>query len=361
MRRRVAIAAKERVEFDIDFRMLESFGVYRLRPKTKRSVGKLHNLVVYISRSGQRIIAFNKAQQEVADELVTFFLKLKQDTGVRWNSVYTITLYCARWRKPSDSTYNLHDDQLDQQDWEELRHFEELLKPFHTVTKRVEGHASDGSFGAVWEVLPAFDHLFNKLSKAELEVNQDPSLFTDHYINCINAGFAKLKEYYGLTDRSSLYLLVIALHPGKRFRWFENQCRYNKGGRRDIANAKSAVKLLWQRWLDDLPTELITPTESETSALRALALSMKHIRDDCSEDEDYIAAFGSYSTVIKSSKQRQDKETELDQFMTALHDITGYEERPLLWWIERGESLYPTLVGLALTLFAIPGMSAECE
>jgi hypothetical protein len=47
--------------------------------------------------------------------------------------------------------------------------------------------------------------------------------------------------------------------------------------------------------------------------------------------------------------------------MTTHHDITCYEERPLLWWIERGELLYPTLAGLAFTLFAIPGMSAECE
>jgi hypothetical protein len=340
--------------------------------RKKGAIGRLHNLVVYISRSGQRIIAFNKAQQEVANELVTFFLKLKKDTGVRWNSVYTmirrslklekaLTLYCARWQKPKDSTYNLHDDQLDQQDWEELRHFEELLKPFHTVTKRVEGHASNGSFGAVWEVLPAFDYLFNKLSKAELEVNNDPSLFTDYYINCINAGFTKLKEYYSLTDKSRLYRAAVALHPGKRFQWFENQWRYNKGGHRDIANAKSAVKLLWQRWLDDLPTEPSSSTETDTSVLRALAPSTKHLDDDCSEDEDYIAAFGSYSTVSKSSKQRQDKESELDRFMTTHHDITCYEERPLLWWIERGELLYPTLAGLAFTLFAIPGMSAECE
>ncbi|TKA40663.1 hypothetical protein B0A49_12608, partial [Cryomyces minteri] len=47
-----------------------------------RAIGKLHNLVNYISRSGQRIIAFDKAQQEVADELVTFFIRLKKDTGL---------------------------------------------------------------------------------------------------------------------------------------------------------------------------------------------------------------------------------------------------------------------------------------
>lgn len=82
------------------------------------AVGKLHNLVDYISRSGRRIIAFNKAQQQVADELITFFLRLKKDTGVRWNSIYimihrtlklqpALDVYCVRLQKPKDSLYNL--------------------------------------------------------------------------------------------------------------------------------------------------------------------------------------------------------------------------------------------------------------
>lgn len=47
--------------------------------------------------------------------------------------------------------------------------------------------------------------------------------------------------------------------------------------------------------------------------------------------------------------------------VTAAHNIRDYEERPLDWWIDRGQTLYPTLAKLAFTLFAIPGMSAECE
>jgi hypothetical protein len=40
VQRRVTVAARERVEFDVDFQVLKSFGTYRLRPKTKRSVGE---------------------------------------------------------------------------------------------------------------------------------------------------------------------------------------------------------------------------------------------------------------------------------------------------------------------------------
>ena len=42
-------------------------------------------------------------------------------------------------------------------------------------------------------------------------------------------------------------------------------------------------------------------------------------------------------------------------------DISGYEERPLAWWQERGILIYPTLAILAFNLFSTPGMSAECE
>ena len=38
-----------------------------------------------------------------------------------------------------------------------------------------------------------------------------------------------------------------------------------------------------------------------------------------------------------------------------------HEERPLSWWQEVGEVLYPTLATLAYNLFSIPGMSSECE
>lgn len=42
-------------------------------------------------------------------------------------------------------------------------------------------------------------------------------------------------------------------------------------------------------------------------------------------------------------------------------DIRGYESRPLAWWKEVSERRYPTLARVAYNLFAVPGMSAECE
>ena len=42
-------------------------------------------------------------------------------------------------------------------------------------------------------------------------------------------------------------------------------------------------------------------------------------------------------------------------------DIRGSESKPLTWWKEVGEARYPALARVVYDLFAVPGMSAECE
>lgn len=136
--------------------------------RSKGGIGKLHNLVVYITRSNQRVQAFNRAQSDAADDLLVFYLCLTKDTGIRWNSVYTMIeralvpedalhLFGSRWSgsrtgERGDTEFS-REDILDTEDWEELRYFKVLLEPFYLVTKRVEGRASGGTHGAIWEVL----------------------------------------------------------------------------------------------------------------------------------------------------------------------------------------------------------------
>jgi hypothetical protein len=48
-----------------------------------------------------------------------------------------------------DNEYDLTLDFLKAQDWEELNHLEELLKPFNRVIKRVEGNTYIGSYGTL--------------------------------------------------------------------------------------------------------------------------------------------------------------------------------------------------------------------
>jgi hypothetical protein len=101
-----------------------------------------------------------------------------------------------------------------------------LLEPFYLVTKRVEGHASGGIHGAIWENLPAFELLYRELKRAQDETLADPEIYTDYHKHSINAALVKLRDYYSLTNRSRVYRAAVALHPGL-FLFFLNHTAFN--------------------------------------------------------------------------------------------------------------------------------------
>jgi hypothetical protein len=81
---------------------------------------------------------------------------------------------------------------LNATDWDELQQFEQLLKPFEKAIKRAEGNAITGSHGALWEVIPVMDYLFNTLKRHTDDVTAALGMYSDHYANCINHRFVKL-------------------------------------------------------------------------------------------------------------------------------------------------------------------------
>ena len=75
--------------FQKDFAGANDIGQFKLWRK-QGAIGKLYNLIVFLMRSDKRMQVFNAIQQEVADDLMHFCLKLKRGTGVRWYSVFTM-------------------------------------------------------------------------------------------------------------------------------------------------------------------------------------------------------------------------------------------------------------------------------
>jgi len=129
-------------------------------------------------------------------------------------------------------------------------------------------------------------------------------------------------------------------------------------GKRKIANAKTAVRRLWRSFLEEQQPIEVSNT---TSPQRILDDSDS---DDSADDEAYRVAFSSFTTpsAVATAKQKElERERELDDFQKASIELGGYRKQPLRWWIEKGSVLWPTLARLAFDLFAIPGMSAECE
>lgn len=346
----------------------EAFKIWRQRG----AIGHLHNLVTYITRKESRIRNFETAQRVTGNDVT---LQLIKDLGVRWNSTFAmieralklqpaIQRYCRQWTPADSDSYDLTSDFLDAKDWEELRHFEELLKPFMRATKRVEGNATSGTYGALWEVIPTMDYLFNKLKKHADEVTAKPSLFTDHYQHCLNHGFFKLSEYYTKIDDSRLYHAAVALNPCRRFHYFETAWKHNTDGHKAISNAKRQTRELFSEYLAKHPVALPAPP---------IGILLSTDLDD--DDDDWSNAFGDQTITIDHELQqlRQQQQSELNRFMDATLDTsltikvkglstrTSYINEPLQWWCDHGRHAYPTLSIMAFDLFAIPGMSSECE
>jgi hypothetical protein len=347
----------------------ESYALWRQRG----AIGHLHNLVSYISRSPRRLRAFEAAQKVDAGPLVQT-LHLVKDTGVRWNSTYymiqralrlqpALQKYCREWKPTTGETYDLKGDMLDPEDWEELRHFEELLQPFERATKRLEGNAYNGTHGALWEVIPTMDYLFIKLKKHADEVTENPHLFTDHYQACLDHGFFKLRDYFIKIDETPYYAAAVALHPYKRFTYFEDAWQNTVDSEASILAAKTTTRRLFDEYLKRACAESTSPPLARTTLFMS---------DD--EDEDWRTAFGDHTKEKERARgTRRKQETELERFMEDTHDTyfteisqgktltRSYLEEPLRWWRDVGQAAYPTLAIMAFDLFTMPGMSSECE
>ena len=88
------------------------------------AIGKLHNIVYYITRSDGRRRAFEAAQKVDSSDLT---LQLVRDIGMRWNSTYSMIQralrlkdalhrYCVQWTPTQSESYDLTRDLLDAKD-----------------------------------------------------------------------------------------------------------------------------------------------------------------------------------------------------------------------------------------------------
>ena len=70
-----------------------------------------------------------------------------RDNDTRWNSSYTMIHRALKLRLRLDTLLmkfadDFEDDTLSEDDWDQLKDLESILKPFQEVTKRLEGRAT---------------------------------------------------------------------------------------------------------------------------------------------------------------------------------------------------------------------------
>ena len=140
-------------------------------------VGKLHNCVVWINRSSQRLEEFERRQCVYQPDVKPLGLIESNDT--RWNSNKSEIERAVHLRNPIDDILqkevnewnkywakitknstqepperrrtkpSIVDDYLDDEDWDVITYYLEILNPLEEATMRLQGRSKDGRFDVI--------------------------------------------------------------------------------------------------------------------------------------------------------------------------------------------------------------------
>ena len=239
-------------------------------------------------------------------------------------------------------------------DWAVIEHLERILTDYEHTLLRLEGDGQirrrtggfEGSYGNVWDVLPAFEFLLGRLEyyKAVASDVPDPIQFKVG----VNAAWDKLNYYYSKLDETPIYYAAFALHPAKRWQGLEKMWESQ-----NISWITAAKKIVKDVWLEQYRGRAIrpdchspTPTPEPSSKRRKVNNFERFLNSNTSSPASPTDHFNGLD--------------EYDIWMAAIDEDDQYVEDPIAYWHSQRRR-YPRLSQMALDLVTIQAMSAECE
>jgi hypothetical protein len=170
------------------------------------------------------------------------------------------------------------------------------------------------------------DMLLDRLEKIKLDATSISSAF----YATVDAAWSKLNKYYTLTERSTIYVVAIILHPCMKLQYFQRHWSDHPDW---IDSARQQMEAVYLEYC-------VTDTIAQPSILR-------------SEMDDWF--FGNINET----------QSELDEYLAApvviLRGTETMETFNPVTWYEASKGSYPTLTAIACNIFAVPAMSAEAE
>lgn len=388
-------------------------------------VGKLRKIIKFIRSSPQRSESFKVLAQETDNqddwllhEESTAELQLTLSNDTRWNSTYLmidrairkknhIQSFLVQLQLSEGEGYGIPaEDFLTAEDWRLLAELKAVVEPLYFQTMRCQGWGEKGSFGYLWEILSGMEFLLDKLEgwKAFFDEPADEAItqsqsYPPHraqrserprrnrssrvrspelnmqalpphvqgefslgppsiaarlnivsddsrgYLRLsITNAWQKLNQYYTKLGESPLFAAAVILHPGRSLRWLET--RWNTGDQLAwLRDAKEGLEGYWTAWYRDQANNESPPRPaSRPQNLRAER-----------EDSEYGQWLG--TDLIRLRNGASDA-TELERYLRL--ELPIEIDNPITWWIDRRQQ-FPTLSTLALDLFSIPAMAADCE
>lgn len=339
-------------------------------------VGRLHNLMVWISRSNKATGMLRKLQEDDPDKNYPGTLDVILDNSTRWLSQYHMieralklrgyleeltheTIQSSKKLPRSRSKYAElrsplppcleEDNLLTEADWDALGWFRDILAMFDFCLRRLEGDGQirlrkggiEAQYGIIWQVAIAYEFLLTTLEKAKAEVVDRPE--PSYYASCINSAWVKLNKYYTKLDETPIYYAATVLHPG--IQWtFLTKAYGEKGGW--LQTARRLVQKLWDEEYRDLPALWEIASSNLPAAVRARELN----------------PFDSFQDELMSSTN-YDEEIVADGFerwLSTKQDVYSKHDNPLDYWSAKRFE-YPRVARMAIDVLSIPAMAAECE
>jgi hypothetical protein len=238
----------------------------------------------------------------------------------------------------------LSEDTLSEEEWTYLKQIARGLYPFYHTTLRLEGRATNGHHGAIWEALPVLTYLLSNVEAGRQEwTGKGATEFIGTGRNRVERykhhpmevayqnAWEKLTKYYNKTDEAHIiYAAAILLHPAQRKRWFDKNWVGVEA--QFIPAMIENVKNVWREEYEDgevLETQVALPIDPIDEFLNAT--------NEDTVGDDVFDRFIHGSTIV---------------FPT----VDGV----INWVVEEG-NMPPSIRQQALDLLSIPAMSAELE
>lgn len=202
------VTDKENIEED------EESNIYKVTIKEieawrkKGPLGKLHNFVVFLAQSTQRLYHFLELSHNH---------RIPRDNTTRWNSWFM--LLSAYWNLRDViedffdlyATADLKNDRLTDDEWGTIFTIKDFLEKLSMATKACESKQSTLDL-----VLPSIDYILAQFEKLK-GVHKDNPIFSPMF----NSGWAKMDKYYRLSDNTPVYVAALVLHPSRKWRYIE--------------------------------------------------------------------------------------------------------------------------------------------
>jgi hypothetical protein len=291
------------------------------------AIAKLHYIVNHIRITPQRRALYVSEQAASLCSSPDFMVVM--DNATRWNSTYNMINAALKLRERIDGYVRLIGAELEEyiisgEEWNDLKELALMLTPFEKVTRATQGN-NQGQ-GSIVSVLLSMDMLLDRLEKIKLDVTSISSAF----YATVDAAWSKLNKYYTLTERSTIYVVAIILHPCMKLHYFRRHWSDHPDW---IDSARQQMEAVYLE-------SCVPDTTVQTSVLR-------------SEMDDWC--FGNVNQT----------QSELDEYLAApvviLRGTETMETFNPVTWYEANKGSYPTLAAIAYNLFAVPAMSAEAE